>query len=181
MAGSSRRRQTPTATSERFVSFIKKYSDTRFEKLARGPSDDDDVWTEVLMARAGKYIGADARAGMRRALGAQRSDATAGAASDGTTLDGTKRSDDRRSSSPGPPLTFRYTSWLPLAVRVHVTVCQVSQLPVEAMGHEATLLPPASGSSQTSTSASLAAGAALATRSSMAPACTVSLPRSTLP
>jgi alpha-N-arabinofuranosidase len=43
-------------TYKQFVAFIKKYSDTRFEKLACGPSDDDYAWTEVLMAQAGKHI-----------------------------------------------------------------------------------------------------------------------------
>jgi alpha-N-arabinofuranosidase len=43
-------------TYKQFVAFIKKYSDTSFQKLACGASDDDYAWTEVLMAQAGKFI-----------------------------------------------------------------------------------------------------------------------------
>jgi len=43
-------------TYKQFVAFIKRYSDSKFEKLACGASGDDYAWTEVLMAQAGKHI-----------------------------------------------------------------------------------------------------------------------------
>ena len=43
-------------TYKQFVAFIKKYSNTEFQKIASGPSDEDYEWTEVLMSQAAKFI-----------------------------------------------------------------------------------------------------------------------------
>jgi alpha-L-arabinofuranosidase len=43
-------------TYKQFATFIKKYSETKFERYACGPSDEDYTWTEVLMAQAAKFM-----------------------------------------------------------------------------------------------------------------------------
>jgi alpha-L-arabinofuranosidase len=54
--GGNMRAEFYADTYKQFVAFIKKYSESEFEKLACGAAGSDYKWTETLMAQAGKLI-----------------------------------------------------------------------------------------------------------------------------
>ncbi|HEU4581774.1 MAG TPA: alpha-L-arabinofuranosidase C-terminal domain-containing protein [Polyangiaceae bacterium] len=54
--GGNMRAEFYADTYKQFATFVKKYSDTAFERIASGPSDEQYAWTSVLMAQATKFM-----------------------------------------------------------------------------------------------------------------------------
>jgi alpha-N-arabinofuranosidase len=54
--GGNMRAEFYADTYKQFATFVKKYSDTAFERIASGPSDEQYAWTGVLMAQAAKFM-----------------------------------------------------------------------------------------------------------------------------